>query len=178
MSMAESRRLSDMPQKIVIMGVAGCGKSSVGAALAEALGATYRDGDRFHPEENIRKMSAGIPLEDADRWPWLDRIGHELGNEPGQLIIGCSALKRRYRDRIRSVSGEPVLFIHLQGPKALIAERMASRDGHFMPLSLLDSQFAALEPPAPDEWSLVVSIDQDFKGLVDGLADRIRAEVE
>ena len=148
-----------MAARIVIMGVAGCGKSSVGAALSAASGIPYRDGDDLHPAANVAKMKAGTPLIDADRWPWLDLVAADL-LRGASLIIGCSALKRVYRDRIRAGAGGPVLFIHLSGDRAVIEARMEARTGHFMPLSLLDSQFAALEPPASDEFSMTVDIDQ------------------
>lgn len=153
-------------QKIVVMGVSGCGKSSVGAALAEKLGTSYVDGDDLHPATNIAKMSAGQPLNDDDRWPWLALVGESLARSEGTAIIGCSALKRVYRDAIRSKVSEPVLFIHLAGSKELIAGRMGHRSGHFMPGSLLDSQFATLEPPQSDELALTVSIDQPLDGII------------
>jgi gluconokinase len=162
MSMAESQRRSD---RLVLMGVAGCGKTTVGQALSAATGIRFLDGDDLHPEENVAKMSHGLPLTDHDRWPWLARIGQTLAAE-APLIIGCSALKRRYRDYIWAKAQAPVLLIHLAGPRDLIAQRMIDRKGHFMPLSLLDSQFAALEPPAADEDSLTVSIDQPLPGIV------------
>ena len=153
-----------MTRRLVIMGVSGCGKSSVGAGLATRLGLNYRDGDDLHPPENVAKMRAGMPLTDADRWPWLDRVGQVfLANAP--VIVGCSALKRAYRDRIRTAAGGPVTFVHLAGSQEVIAARMALRQGHYMPLSLLDSQFAALEPPAAEE-AITVSIDQPLEALV------------
>lgn len=146
-------------RRAVVMGVAGCGKSRIGAALAARLGAAWRDGDELHPPANIAKMARGEPLTDADRAPWLSLVGQALRAAEGPILIGCSALKRRYRDAIRDAAGAPVAFVHLSGPRALIAERMAARAGHFMPLSLLDSQFAALEPLAPDETGIAVAID-------------------
>jgi gluconokinase len=153
-----------MTRRLVIMGVSGCGKSSVGAGLAARLGLNYRDGDDLHPPENVAKMRAGMPLTDADRWPWLDRVGQVLLAE-APVIVGCSALKRAYRDRIRTAAGGPVTFVHLAGSQEVIAARMALRQGHYMPLSLLDSQFAALEPPAAEE-AITVSIDQPLEALV------------
>lgn len=147
------------------MGVAGCGKSSVGAALAQQLGRQYRDGDDLHPAENVEKMRQGIALTDADRWPWLDLVAAELAQD-ATLIVGCSALKRAYRDRIRAGAQGPVIFVHLQGSRDLIAGRMAARAGHYMPLSLLDSQFAALELPGAEEGAITVSIDQPLEGIV------------
>jgi len=154
-----------MMRRIVVMGVSGCGKSSVGAALSEALGIPYRDGDDLHPPANVAKMRAGEALTDADRWPWLDRVAQELASL-APVIVGCSALRRAYRDRIRAGAGGPVLFVHLAGSRALIAARMAARSGHFMPASLLESQFATLEPPGPDEAAITVDIDQPMDRLV------------
>jgi len=153
-----------MTRRVVIMGVSGCGKSSVGAGLAARLGLNYRDGDDLHPPENVAKMQVGMPLTDADRWPWLDRVGQVLLAE-APVIVGCSALKRAYRDRIRTAAGGPVTFVHLAGSQEVIAARMALRQGHYMPLSLLDSQFAALEPPAAAE-AITVSIDQPLEAIV------------
>ena len=153
-----------MTRRLVIMGVSGCGKSSVGAGLATRLGLNYRDGDDLHPPENVAKMRAGMPLTDADRWPWLDRVEQVLLAE-APVIVGCSALKRAYRDRIRTAAGGPVTFVHLAGSQEVIAARMALRQGHYMPLSLLDSQFAALEPPAAEE-AITVSIDQPLEAIV------------
>lgn len=153
--------------RLVIMGVSGCGKSTVGEALAARLGLAYRDGDDLHPAANVEKMRAGQPLGDADRWPWLDRVATVLKDE-APVIIGCSALRRSYRDRIRSGAGGPVRFVHLSGQRDLIAARMAARAGHYMPLSLLDSQFATLEPPGPDE-ALTIDIDQPLPTLIDSI---------
>ena len=153
------------PVNYVVMGVSGCGKSTVGAAFAAAIGGRFIDGDDLHPPENVAKMSAGVPLTDADRWPWLTLVGATL---TGDVVVGCSALKRAYRDRIRAVAG-PVRFLHLAGSKAVIAARMAARPGHFMPLGLLDSQFAALEPPGPDEDAVTVDIDQSLEAIVAAL---------
>ena len=153
-----------MSLRLVIMGVAGCGKSTVGAALSEQLGIPYQDGDDLHSADAVRKMSSGTPLADEDRWPWLDRIAETLRNE-APLIIGCSALRRAYRDRIRAGAGGDVTFVHLAGDRDLIASRMASRAGHYMPLSLLDSQFATLERPGPDE-AIEVAIEQPMEAIV------------
>ena len=153
-----------MTWRIVIMGVAGCGKSAVGAGVAARLAIPYRDGDDLHPAANVARMGAGIALTDEDRWPWLDRVGRVLRKD-APVIVGCSALRRAYRDRIRAGAGGPVRFVHLSGSRALIAARMAARQGHYMPLSLLDSQFAALEAPGPDE-ALTVDIDRPLEALV------------
>lgn len=148
----------------VVMGVSGCGKSSVGAGFAAAIGARFIDGDDLHPAANVAKMSAGQPLEDDDRAPWLALVGQALNQ--GSTVIGCSALKRRYRDIIRAHAAGPVGFIHLAGDRAVIADRMAARAGHFMPPALLDSQFAALEPPDPDEQAITIDIDRPLGAII------------
>jgi gluconokinase len=158
-----------LPQKMIVMGVSGCGKTMVGEALAVRLGAGFTDGDALHPAANIARMSRGEVLTDEDRWPWLTRVGEALQGD-GMRIVGCSALRRRYRDHIRRVAGGPVMFIHLAGSKAVIAERMQARSGHFMPPALLDSQFATLEPPGPDEEAIAVDIDQPFGAVMDAIA--------
>lgn len=153
-----------MSLRLVLMGVSGCGKSSVGEALSDLWQIPYRDGDDLHPPANVEKMRAGVPLTDEDRWPWLDRVAQTL-RDSAPMIIGCSALRRVYRDRIRAGAGGPVAFVHLAGSRDVIAARMARRQGHYMPLSLLDSQIATLEPPGPDE-ALTVDIDQPLDGIV------------
>ncbi len=154
----------------VVMGVTGCGKSTIGAALAEVLGGRFMDGDSYHPPENIEKMSRGEALIDKDRWPWLARFAHEMAAAPGVIVGGCSALKRSYRDLITREAGEAVTFVHLAGSRELIAERMSARDGHFMPLSLLDSQFAALEVPGPEENAVSVEISGSTEETVAAIA--------
>lgn len=144
---------------IVVMGVSGCGKTSVAEGLAAALRADFLEGDRLHPQANIDKMSEGIPLTDADRWPWLDRIGAELhaATEAGSdIVASCSALKRAYRDRLRAEAGGDLAFVFLRGSRDLLIGRMQQRQGHFMPASLLDSQFATLEEPGVEERPIVV----------------------
>lgn len=144
---------------IVVMGVSGAGKSTVGTLIAERLGLGFRDADEFHPPANIAKMSAGQPLTDADRWPWLDAIGAHLVAHRGRgCVVTCSALKRVYRDRLRSTA-PGLRFIHLHGEMALVAARQAARQGHFMPASLVASQFATLELPEaePDVIALDVA---------------------
>lgn len=152
------------------MGVAGCGKSTIGAALSDRLGIPYRDADDLHPQDNIDKMRRGIPLTDADRHPWLIRVGQALRDSP-DLLVGCSALKRAYRDLIRRTAGAPVVFVHLAGPRDVIAARLAGRTGHFLPARLLDSQFAALEPPQADESAITVDVDRPLPAI---LADIVR----
>ena len=135
--------------KLVVMGVSGCGKSSVGEALAERLKASFVDGDDLHPESNRRKMSSGIPLTDEDRWPWLEAVGSAL-KQNENVIVACSALKRTYRQKIREIEPE-VRFIHLHGTRELLQERINARSNHFMPASLLESQLATLEPIGKEE---------------------------
>ncbi|QJF53263.1 gluconokinase [Roseobacter ponti] len=148
------------------MGVSGCGKTSVGTGFAKAIGAQFIDGDDLHPPENVAKMSRGEPLDDSDRGPWLAAVAAALGQAGGDVVIGCSALRRRYRDLIREGAGGDVIFLHLSGSRDLIAGRMGAREGHFMPLTLLDSQFAALEPPGPDETCITVDIDRSEAQVV------------
>lgn len=145
------------------MGVSGCGKSLIGAAFAAGRGLPFVDGDSLHPPENIAKMRRGAPLNDADRAPWLDRVGQVL-QQPG--VVACSALKRAYRDRIRAMAGQPVVFLYLRGQRATLLDRMATRPGHFMPVSLLDSQLATLEEPAADEAHLIADIEQAPEAIV------------
>ena len=151
---------------VVLMGVTGAGKSTVGALLAARLGLGFRDADEFHPPANIAKMSSGAPLTDDDRWPWLDAIGaHLVANSGTGCVVTCSALKRAYRDRLRTAA--PALrFLHLQGDMALIAGRQAARQGHFMPPSLVASQFATLEPPAPEERVIALDVAAPPETLV------------
>ncbi|MFD1745473.1 gluconokinase [Rhizobium helianthi] len=175
MSMAESQLHSKMPLRMVLMGVAGSGKSTVGEALAKRLGATYYDGDDLHPQANIEKMSRGEPLTDEDRWPWLTKVGERLGEAGDTLIIGCSALKRIYRDHIREKAGATVVFIHLSGSRKVIESRMGARTGHFMPTSLLDSQFATLEVPGEDEHAVTADIDQSLDDVVREIVEKLEA---
>jgi gluconokinase/shikimate kinase len=143
---------------LVVMGVSGSGKSTVAGMLAGRLGWDLAEGDDMHPAENVAKMAAGHPLDDADRWPWLANVAawirqHTDAGRPG--IITCSALKRTYRDRLHAGG---VVFVFLAGPPGLIADRIAVRHGHYMPASLLDSQLETLEPPAPDENAITVDV--------------------
>ncbi len=148
--MTEPRQQSGRPL-IVVMGVSGSGKSTVGALLAEALGTPFTDGDDLHPAANVAKMAAGIPLDDADRWPWLAAVGRALaGAGPEGLVVACSALKRAYRDAIRA-EAPTARFVELDSSPELLAARMVQRANHFMPPSLLASQLALLEPLAADE---------------------------
>ncbi|MET7935149.1 gluconokinase [Streptomyces sp. NPDC005322] len=146
------------PQVVVVMGVSGTGKTTIGPLLAEALGVPYAEADDFHPPANIAKMSAGTPLEDEDRYPWLDAIGgwaHDHAEQGG--VVSCSALKRGYRDRLRDAAPD-IVFLHLTGDRGLIADRMEARKGHFFSEKMLDSQLATLEPLQPDEHGVAVDI--------------------
>jgi len=155
---------------VVVMGVSGSGKTTVGAALADALGLPFVDGDALHPEANVAKMAAGIPLDDADRAPWLDAVGAVLA--AGPVVVACSALKRVYRDRLRDAA-PGLQLVFLDGRRELLATRMAARPGHFMPTTLLDSQLATLEPPGPDEHALTAEIAEPVAEIVTALAERM-----
>ncbi|MEA2758982.1 MAG: gluconokinase [Methylobacteriaceae bacterium] len=146
---------------LVVMGVSGSGKTTIAALLAQELGWRFEDGDWFHPKANVEKMESGTPLTDADRQPWLEAIAtwiDDLSAKGAHGVVACSALKRRYRDVLARAGHETVRFIYLKGDKALIAKRMTARHGHFMPPALLESQFATLEEPAPDEHPITVSV--------------------
>ncbi|MFI6550047.1 gluconokinase [Streptomyces prunicolor] len=146
------------PHVVVVMGVAGTGKTTIGPLLAARLGVPYAEGDDFHPQANIAKMSAGVPLTDEDRWPWLDAIGDWAHGRAGLGgVVSSSALKRSYRDRLRAAA-PGVVFVHLTGDRTLIEDRMAHRHGHFMPTALLDSQFATLQPLEADEAGVAVDV--------------------
>jgi len=162
--------------RYVVMGVSGCGKSGAGRRLAAALGARFCEGDALHSPESVAKMAAGAPLEDADRWPWLDRVAERLRAGPPPVVVACSALKRAYRDRLRAGAGGDVRFLHLTGARDVIAARMAARTGHYMPVSLPDSQFAALEPPEADEAVTTFDIAQPIDHLVARMLKAIRED--
>jgi carbohydrate kinase (thermoresistant glucokinase family) len=153
------RQMMERPTAFIVMGVSGVGKTTTAQRLAKILGWTFRDGDAFHPPANVEKMSAGTPLTDDDRWPWLDAIADWLEQSKRQnqpVIVTCSALKRVYRERLLR-GRHDVRIIYLRGSKELIADRMGRRKGHFMPTTLLDSQFATLEVPTREE--RVIDID-------------------
>lgn len=157
------------PAAIIVMGVSGCGKSSVGALLAERLGLAFIEGDVLHPKANVDKMARGTPLADDDRWPWLDIIGAEMAASLARgegIVVSCSALKKVYRDRLRAAAGGALAFVYLHGSRELLTERMGARTGHFMPLSLLDSQLATLEVPTGEPGVVTVDIDQSVEGIV------------
>lgn len=163
---------------VVVMGVAGSGKTTIGRLLAEGLGAAFVDADDLHPVANRAKMGAGVPLTDDDRWPWLVSVGGVIRAETGvgrSIVVACSALKRAYRERI-AAAAEGVTFIHLTGPEEILATRMQERPGHFMPPALLTSQLEILEPLDPDEPGAAFENAGDPREVVarirDLLADR------
>ncbi|MEU6369753.1 gluconokinase [Streptomyces sp. NPDC046931] len=162
------------PHVVVVMGVAGTGKTTVGPLLAARLGVPYAEGDDFHPPANITKMSAGVPLTDEDRWPWLDAIGTWAQGRAGLGgVVSSSALKRAYRDRLRA-SAPGIVFVHLTGDRKLIEDRMAHRQGHFMPTGLLDSQFATLQQLEPDEAGVAVDVSGSPEKITARAMDALR----
>ena len=166
---------SQTPCALIVMGVSGSGKSTIAEKLAERLGWRYEDGDKFHPASNVAKMSAGHPLTDEDRWPWLQAIAAEIDRlclAGEHAVIACSALKRAYRDIL--VHGRnDVRIVYLDGTQQLIADRLAKRQGHFMPPDLLPSQFRTLEPPGSDENPVTVSIDASVEAIVDDIVHQL-----
>lgn len=159
---------------IVVMGVCGCGKSTVGAMLANNLGASFIDGDDLHPRANIEKMQSGTPLNDEDRKPWLERISDvffSISRRERSCVIACSALKKKYRDEIRK-SGK-IIFIHLYGDKDLIMQRMSKRSGHYMKENMIDSQFATLEFPKDEELVINISIDAPIGDIVENALNQL-----
>lgn len=165
-----------MTTTLVVMGVSGCGKTTVARGVAEQLGWPFAEGDDFHPVANVAKMHAGIPLDDDDRQPWLLALADWIGEREAageSAVLTCSALKRRYRDLLRS--GHPsVLFAHVSVDPDVLRERLARRKGHYMPASLLDSQLAALEPLQPDESGITVPGDGRAVTVIADLTERVR----
>lgn len=162
---------------VVVMGVSGSGKSSVGEGLASALGIDFVDGDGLHSPENVAKMASGTPLVDDDRWPWLDKIGATLADRaahPAGIVVACSALRKIYRDRIRAAAGQPIRFVFLDAPQVLVQERLGARKGHFMPPSLLASQFATLERPNGEGDVLPVAVNVPVVEIVRRAAVELR----
>ncbi len=158
----------------VVMGIAGSGKSTIGAALAHVLAVDFVEGDDYHPLENVRRMAAGIPLSDGDRAGWLRMLANRIGESRSSgtgLVVTCSALRRSYRDVLREAAPD-LQFVFLKGPLALIADRLAARRGHFMPASLLDSQLATLEEPGRDEVAWLCDISRPAQEIVDELMAR------
>ena len=166
---------TEIPCALVVMGVSGSGKSTIAEHLAARIGWRYVDGDLFHPPANVAKMSAGHPLTDEDRWPWLQAIADEidrLAAAGSRAVVACSALKRTYRDIL--VHGrEDVRIVYLDGTQDLIAKRLAARKGHFMPPGLLDSQFRTLEPPQPSERPVTISIDAAVEDIIDDIVRQL-----
>ena len=161
---------------IVVMGVAGSGKTTIAAGLAEKLGVPFVEGDSLHPAANVKKMASGIPLTDEDRWPWLRAIGERMEVErvTGHgVVVSCSALKHIYRDCLRKEVHGKVQFILLDGSRELIGDRMKQRKGHFMPPALLDSQFATLERPTPDEHAVILDISHTVPALLAEAANSV-----
>lgn len=155
------------PPLLTVMGVSGSGKTTVGAALAQRLRVPFADADDFHPPENVAKMAAGVPLDDADRLPWLHTIGAWLAaHADSGGVISCSALKRSYRDVLREAAPTQ-FFVHLDGSPEVVARRVKGRPGHFMPASLVDSQFATLEPLGADENGVALDLDRSVDDLVE-----------
>ena len=154
---------------VVVMGVAGAGKSTLGVALAARLGWRFLDADDYHPPENVDKMAAGVPLEDEDRWPWLDQLNKMLVHEKN-IVLACSALKESYRQRLlKGVPASRIVYLH--GSFELIAARLAQRRHRYMPAALLQSQFAALEPPAE---AIAVDVAAEPARCIDAIAERLR----
>lgn len=161
--------MNDQPEIIVVMGVSGCGKSTIGAELAAVLNCVFIEGDDFHTPDALEKMKAGTPLNDEDRWPWLAKIASAIktAHAPhGRVIVACSALKKAYRDFLGAQTGSAIRFVHLELTRNEAARRMAQRSGHFMPASLIESQFATLEPPRPDEAFITLDANQPPERIV------------
>ena len=172
-----NNELRKPPCALVVMGVSGSGKTTIADKLAERLGWTCEDGDKYHPKSNVEKMSAGHPLTDEDRWPWLNAIADEIERvckAHGHVVVACSALKRGYRDVLLR-GRDDVRFVFLNGTQQLIAQRLSLRKDHFMPPGLLDSQFRTLEPPRPDENAIDVSIDAPVGAIVDDIVGKLEA---
>jgi len=177
--MMQANKIDNRSQRWVVMGVSGCGKSEVGRRLAHQLGVDFFEGDDDHPFRNVAKMAKGIPLDDADRNEWLLSLQCRIAKarEDGRgLVVSCSALKRSYRDILRA--GDPSLkFAHLDGDRALVESRMRTRAGHFMPVALLDSQFAALEPLTKEEDGIVLDIRKNLEELVNEIILRSKGMI-
>lgn len=169
----------DKKPLIVVMGVAGSGKTTLASRLAERLGVAFVEGDCLHPPVNVKKMASGIPLTDEDRWPWLEAISDRIETERAMghgIVVACSALKHAYRDYLRKRVSGRLNFILLDGSRHLIRDRLVQRKGHFMPPALLDSQFAALEKPTAEEHAIVLDVSRKPAELVNEAADAIALE--
>ncbi|MBV2143217.1 gluconokinase [Falsochrobactrum sp. TDYN1] len=161
--------------RMIVMGVSGSGKSTVGEKLAEALELPFLEGDSLHPKANVDKMSSGIPLQDEDRWPWLDKIGERLTSAENGIIISCSALKKSYRDHLRAASREALIFIFLDGSFEVLHEHMGHRTGHFMPVSMLESQLATLESPVGEPLVFRADVADPIMAIVSQSLEWIRS---
>lgn len=165
---------------VVVMGVAGAGKTTVGRLLAAGLGARFVDGDDLHSDAARAKMGSGVPLSDDDRWPWLDRIAETLADELAarrSTIVACSALRKAYRDRLRAAAGPALRFVYLGATPEAMRKRVVARSGHYMPASLVDSQFAALEPPKGEADVIEFAADSDLATAIPRLAAELRANI-
>jgi len=177
MSTAESR-LASKGVAVVVMGVSGAGKTTVGTRLAEALDGVFIDGDDLHTEAARSKMGSGQALSDEDRWPWLDRIGAVLADglrAKGRIVVACSALRRIYRDRVRELAGADLRFVYLSAEPEAMRRRVGGRTGHYMPATLMASQFAALEPPQDEPDVVEVSAEADLETIIPQLVARLGA---
>jgi gluconokinase len=163
--------------RLVVMGVSGSGKSSVGLAVATELRLPFVEGDTLHPQSNVEKMASGIPLTDDDRWPWLDQIAARLASAEEGVVVSCSALKKSYRDRLRHASGGWLGFIFLDGTREVLRDHMSKRTGHFMPLSMLDSQLATLEPPTGEALVLRQDIEHPVEQIAAASIEWARAQI-
>ena len=162
--------------RIIVMGVSGSGKSTIGEKLADALDLPFLEGDSLHPKANIEKMSSGIPLQDEDRWPWLDEIGARLAAAKDGIVISCSALRKTYRDRLRTACDGPLLFVFLDGSFEVLHEHMGHRSGHFMPVAMLESQLATLESPVGEPLVFRADIADPVEDIVARSLDWIRSD--
>jgi gluconokinase len=175
--MATGPRLQSAPRfTLIVMGVSGSGKTTVGLTIAQARAIAFFDGDDLHSPAARAKMTAGIPLTDDDRAPWLDRIGHLLADvaaHPDGAIVACSALRRAYRDHLRAIVGPSLRFLFLKGDKAMMRARVAGRKGHYMPASLIDSQFATLESPEGEADVVTLAADVDIARVMDETIERL-----
>lgn len=166
-----------LPAAIIVMGVSGCGKSTLGGLLAQALACPFLEGDDYHSPEAVEKMRQGQPLTDEDRWPWLDRLGQAIASvrkPQGVAVAACSALRRSYRDRLRGAIHGPVRFVLLENSREALLARVGNRPGHYMPVSLLDSQLATLERPLPDEGAMLLRTDMPAPLLCDLVLGALR----
>jgi gluconokinase len=158
---------------VIVMGVSGCGKTTAGEALARHFGVPYIEGDALHPAANVAKMASGAPLNDDDRWPWLEKIGAELKAHPGGAVATCSSLKRIYRERLRETAGEGLRFVFLKCSREVLEKRMQARKGHFMPPSLLASQLATLEDPGGEAGVVTVNGDAGHEAIMAEIAAKL-----